>query len=160
MDEAGLSIYGISAFVSLAGLFFGMDTGSIGPITVMPRFLETFKEFRSHAIQGLLVATILISASVTSFFSGWMSDKLSRKRTIMIGSFISSLGSALEAASVHTAMLIVGRLIAGVGEGMFLSAAGVYLIEISPPKLRGRISTMLQLFSALVVHLDGSSVAG
>ncbi|KAG8968309.1 hypothetical protein FRC03_007965 [Tulasnella sp. 419] len=149
MDEAGLSIYGISAFVSLAGLFFGMDTGSIGPITVMPRFLETFKEFRSHAIQGLLVATILISASVTSFFSGWMSDKLSRKRTIMIGSFISSLGSALEAASVHTAMLIVGRLIAGVGEGMFLSAAGVYLIEISPPKLRGRISTMLQLFITL-----------
>ncbi|KAG8734505.1 hypothetical protein FRC12_018500 [Ceratobasidium sp. 428] len=87
-----------------------------------------------------------MSASLSSFASGWLSDKYSRKYTIMIGAYIFALGSTLEAGSTSLPMLIVGRLIVGVGEGLFLSAIGVYLVEISPPDVRGRISCMLQLF--------------
>lgn len=140
------NIHAVAAFVSLSGIFFGLDTGAIGPITVMPQFLDKFGKFRNHAIQGALVATILFSASTTSFFAGALSDKISRRRTIMIGALTAAIGSAIEASSVKLWMLVLGRLVAGAGEGLFLGPCGVYLIELSPPNVRGKITTMLQLF--------------
>ncbi|CAE6377947.1 unnamed protein product [Rhizoctonia solani] len=141
-----ISIYFVSAYCSLGGFLFGADTGSIGSITSMPQFIEVYPTLKNEAVLGALVATILMSASLASFASGWLSDKYSRKWTIMLGAYIFGLGAALEAGSLNLAMLIVGRLIVGVGEGFFLSAIGVYLVEIAPPDVRGRISCMLQLF--------------
>ncbi|KAG8905940.1 hypothetical protein FRB99_007945 [Tulasnella sp. 403] len=140
------NVYVVATFVSIAGLFFGLDTGAIGPVTVMPQFLDKFGKFRNEAIQGALVATILFSASTASFFSGALSDRISRRRTIMLGALVAGIGSALEAGSNKLGMLVVGRLVAGAGEGIFLGPCGVYLIEISPPKVRGQITTILQLF--------------
>ncbi|KAG8738976.1 hypothetical protein FRC10_006308 [Ceratobasidium sp. 414] len=160
------NVYFVAAFCSLGGFLFGADTGkyfvvpsntkallvltkmagSIGSITSMPQFVQMFPTLRNEAVLGALVATILMSASLSSFASGWLSDRYSRKYTIMVGAYIFSLGSALEAGSTKLPMLIVGRLVVGVGEGLFLSAIGVYLVEISPPDVRGRISCMLQLF--------------
>jgi SP family arabinose:H+ symporter-like MFS transporter len=54
-----------------------------------------------------------MSASLASFASGWLSDRYSRKYTIMIGAYIFALGAALEAGSTKLPMLIVGRLIVG-----------------------------------------------
>ncbi|KAF8755874.1 General substrate transporter [Rhizoctonia solani] len=166
------NIYFVSAFCSLGGLLFGADTGSIGSITSMPQFVEVYPILRNEAVLGALVATILMSASLSSFASGWLSDKYSRKRTIMLGAYIFGIGAALEAGSVNLEMLIIGRLIVGgqcfysssqrlfhaqppnvSGEGFFLSAIGVYLVEISPPDVRGRISCMLQLFVTIGIAL-------
>ncbi|CAE6475317.1 unnamed protein product [Rhizoctonia solani] len=147
------NIYFVSAFCSLGGFLFGADTGSIGSITSMPQFIEVYPSLKNEAVLGALVATILMSASLASFASGWLSDKYSRKRTIMLGAYIFGIGAALEAASVNFPMLIIGRLIVGVGEGFFLSAIGVYLVEIAPPDVRGRISCMLQLFVTIGIAL-------
>ncbi|CAE6378421.1 unnamed protein product [Rhizoctonia solani] len=147
------NIYFVSAFCSLGGLLFGADTGSIGSITSMPQFIEIYPTLKNEAVLGALVATILMSASLSSFASGWLSDKYSRKRTIMLGAYIFGIGAALEAGSTNLPMLIIGRLIVGVGEGFFLSAIGVYLVEISPPDVRGRISCMLQLFVTIGIAL-------
>ncbi|KAF8603936.1 hypothetical protein BDV93DRAFT_555953 [Ceratobasidium sp. AG-I] len=145
------NVYLVAAFCSLGGFLFGADTGSIGSITSMPQFVEVFPTLKNEAVLGALVATILMSASLASFASGWLSDKYSRKYAIMIGAYIFGLGAALEAGSTKLPMLIVGRLIVGVGEGFFLSAIGVYLVEIAPPDVRGRISCMLQLFVTIGV---------
>ncbi|KAB5592234.1 hypothetical protein CTheo_4331 [Ceratobasidium theobromae] len=127
------NLYVVSAFCSLGGFLFGADTGSIGPITSMPQFIEIFPSLKNEAVLGALVATILMSASLASFASGWLSDRYSRKRTIMLGAYIFGAGAAIEAGSMALPMLIIGRLIVGVGEGFFLSAIGVYLVEIAPP---------------------------
>lgn len=54
-----------------------------------------------------------MSASLSSFASGWLSDKYSRKYTTMVGAYIFGLGAALEAGSTKLPMLVVGRLIVG-----------------------------------------------
>ncbi|KDQ14511.1 hypothetical protein BOTBODRAFT_145628 [Botryobasidium botryosum FD-172 SS1] len=151
--EKKRNIHAIAAFCSLGGLLFGLDTGSIGSLTVMPQFLSIFSNVENSAIHGTLVATILISASISSSAAGWLSDRFSRKRTAMCGGFLFALGAAIEAGSVHLAMLIVGRLVVGVGEGFFMSALGVYLVEISPPDVRGRVVCMLQLFVTLGIAI-------
>jgi hypothetical protein len=86
MIATGWNINALAAFVSLGGLFFGLDTDmffifspmaysdifsssirSIGPVTVMPQFLDTFPEAKNKTVQGTLVATV--SSPTIAFFS-------------------------------------------------------------------------------------------
>jgi predicted MFS family arabinose efflux permease len=54
-----------------------------------------------------------MAAALSSLSSGTVSDRLSRKRTIMIGALVGAVGCFIEATAVKFWMLIVGRLIAG-----------------------------------------------
>ena len=109
---------------SLGGALFGLDTGTIGPITTMSQFSQTFGHL-SSTVHGLVVSTILIPAAVSSFFAGHLANSVGRPRAIAIGSGIFGIGAAIECASVRLAMLIVGRAIKGIGEGFFLSTVVV-----------------------------------
>lgn len=133
-----------SILVSVGGLLFGLDTGCIGPLTTMSQFTSYFGSF-SSTVHGLLVSSILIPASLTSFFAGSVADSLGRTLTIAIGAMIFTLGTALEAAAQNLAMLFVGRCITGVGEGLFLSTLVVYVIEIAPARERGVLASAQQM---------------
>ncbi|KAF9267384.1 general substrate transporter [Marasmius fiardii PR-910] len=137
-------------FTALGGFLWGYDTGSIGPISVMPQFEEQFGVL-SPTTQGLLISCILIAASIMSAFSGPISDRISRTYTIAIGGAVYTAGSAISASSMRLTQLFVGRCIAGVGEGLFISSITVYVTEISPASSRGRLATTVQLFNTIGV---------
>jgi DNA-directed RNA polymerase III subunit RPC2 len=103
-----------------------MDTGIIGPVTVMNSFVEQFGN-QSATVHGLLVSFILIPAAISSFFAGYLADKLGRPKGISIGVLIFAIGAALEAAAVHVAMFVVGRCIEGIGECLYLGTLVVYV---------------------------------
>lgn len=115
---------------SLGGFLFGVDTGIIGPVTVMPDFTQYAKD-PSPTIHGLIVSSILIPAALSSFFAGRLADALGRPKAIAIGSLMFGLGAALEAASIHIAMFVCGRVMEGVGEGLYL---GNLVVCVSLPK--------------------------
>ncbi|KAH8923423.1 general substrate transporter [Atractiella rhizophila] len=142
-----LAIYGISLFVSISGLCFGFDTGSIAPVTLMPSFEKKFSPDRplSEIVRGLIVSSILITATIFGILAGPLSDRFSRKYTISLGGGVFAIGSALAAAADGLPLLFVGRLIAGAGEGLFLSTASIYVIEIAPLSLRGRLQALIQV---------------
>ena len=137
-----------SILTSLGGALFGLDTGTIGPITTMPQFAQTFGHL-SSTLHGLVVSTILIPAAVSSFFGGHLANSVGRPRAIAIGAGIFGFGAAIECASVRLAMLIVGRAVKGIGEGFFLSTVVVYITEISPPRSRGTLASIPQLFTTI-----------
>ena len=112
-------------FTALGGFLWGFDTGSIGPITEMEQFHEMFGKL-SVWTQGFLVASILITASVTSFMAGPISDRISRTFTISLGGLIFALGAVLTTSSKGLPQFFVGRCISGVGEGLFTSSITVY----------------------------------
>lgn len=97
-----------------------MDTGIIGPVTTMPQFIASFGAY-SSTVHGLIVSSILIPAAIASFFAGHVADFLGRTKAIAIGSAIFGVGTGIEAGAAHLAMFIVGRVVTGVGEGLFLS---------------------------------------
>ncbi|BGP48454.1 hypothetical protein JCM10450v2_004330 [Rhodotorula kratochvilovae] len=135
-----------TAFVSLAAGLFGFDTGSIGAVTEMHTFEEEFGVL-TPTIRGITVAVILLPSAVTGMIAGNVADKISRKYCIAVGAAIFAIGSAVSAgATASLAMLIVGRCIAGTGEGLFLGCLGVYLTEISPRHLRSQMLLLQQLF--------------
>lgn len=96
-----------------------MDTGIIGPVTVMNSYVASFGSV-SSTVHGLIVSTILIPAAISSFFAGKVADMVGRPKAISLGAFIFGLGAALEAGAVDLAMFIVGRCVEGIGEGLYL----------------------------------------
>lgn len=96
--------------------------------------------------QGIYVSCILLSSSVSSLASGHISDRISRKYGLLIGSILSLIGTVISASSPNFAALIVGRLITGMGMGQAISVATVYLVEIATADIRGVTACLLQLF--------------
>ncbi|KAF2466628.1 putative transporter [Lindgomyces ingoldianus] len=137
-----------SILCSFGGFLFGMDTSIIGPVTVMDRYMADFGT-ASATVHGLVVSSILIPAAISSFFAGRVADAVGRPKGISIGGLIFGLGAALEAGAVHLAMFVVGRVVEGVGEGIFLGNLVVYICEIAPPRRRGPLTSGPQLLNTV-----------
>jgi DNA-directed RNA polymerase III subunit RPC2 len=86
----------------------------------MPTFINHFGEL-SSTMRGIVVSSLLLSATIASLFSGSLSDTMGRTRAIGVGTAVFVLGAALEAGATTVRMLIGGRLVVGIGEGLFLS---------------------------------------
>lgn len=96
----------------------------------MPQFYDTFGQL-SSTLHGLVVSTILITAAISSFFAGHLANSIGRVKSVAIGATLFGTGAAIEAGSVKLGMLLVGRAIKGVGEGLFMSTSVVYVTSPS-----------------------------
>lgn len=129
---------------------FGYDQGVVVVILVMPNFLDRFERV-SEAASGagfwkeLMTAMIELGALIGAINHGWMADKFSRKYSIVVAVFVFIVGSVLQTAAVDYPMLVVGRLIGGVGIGMLSMVAPLYISEISPPEIRGALLVLEEL---------------
>ncbi|KAK8132051.1 transporter [Apiospora kogelbergensis] len=138
-----------STLCALSGFSFGIETSIIGPILVMDDFRRTVGGSDHPTIQGLIVSSLILAAAFSSLVAGRLADGVGRVRGIAIGTLIFAVGAALQAGSVNLAMFIVGRIVEGVGEGLYVGPMIVYITEISTPKYRAALTTAPQLFHTL-----------
>ena len=110
----------------------------------MEQFKEVFPNV-SAALRGLIVSSILITGATASIFAGPLLDRISRIYTFTVGGIFFGVGSALSASASSVGQIIAGRLVAGVGEGLFMSGIIVYQCEIAPTAIRGTLACTLQL---------------
>ncbi|KAL1968342.1 hypothetical protein VTN77DRAFT_1871 [Rasamsonia byssochlamydoides] len=144
MRSKAVYLYGIAPCTG--GLAFGYDTGSMSGILAMPQFLEYF-DYPSNFRQGGITASILAGAFAGSIITGaFLADRLGRKRTILLGSAVFTIGCAVSAASNGLAALVAGRLINGLGNGCLAMMVPLYQGELSPREIRGRIISVQQCF--------------
>jgi sugar porter (SP) family MFS transporter len=120
-----------------------MDTGTIGPVTTMKSFTETFGEL-SATTHGVVISSILLTGAALALIAGILADRYGRVRIIVLGSCIYAIGAAVECSSTILGVFVFGRLIKGAGEGLFLSTAYVQVTEMSPARVRGTISALPQ----------------
>src|SRR5579859_2696339 len=139
-----VSIYVVSLHISLAGLLYGLDTGSIGPIIEMQQFLDAMGEL-SDSTQGWYVSSVLLFAALSSVADGYLADMFSRKYTIFFGAILAFIGALQSASASNLRQLFIARAIYGVGIGIGLSTSVVYLVEIAPARHRGPFGCMSQL---------------
>lgn len=133
----------ISLVISSSYSHRSLDTGTIGPVTTMAAYTETFGKL-SSTVHGVVVSAILLGGSFTAIFSGNIADIYGRVKTIQIGAFIFGVGVALEASSFKLGQFTAGRVIAGMGEGLFLGTCIVYICELAPARRRGPLASILQ----------------
>ena len=87
-----------------------------------------------------MVAILEVGALVASLSVGRIGDILGRRKTILVGSMIFLVGGALQTFANGMPMMIIGRIIAGLGVGALSTIVPVYQSEISPPHNRGKLA--------------------
>jgi hypothetical protein len=123
-----------AACSTLGGLVFGYDQGVVSVILVMDQFLEEFPRVGGSGAgfwKGLLTAMIELGALLGALNQGWIADKISRRYSIVVAVVIFTIGSILQTAAFGYPMLVVARLIGGLGIGMLSMVAPLYISEIS-----------------------------
>lgn len=73
-----------------------------------------------------------------------LADSIGRKKTIIISGWIWVIGAILQCAAVGRAMLVVGRIIAGLSVGIASTTVPLYQSEITAPAIRGRMVSLQQ----------------
>ncbi|GAM87194.1 hypothetical protein ANO11243_052160 [Dothideomycetidae sp. 11243] len=130
--------------ISLAGWLNGNDTGSIGAVTEMPFFQDTFGTLPPF-LRGITVSIIMLTGAFPSVYAGQLADSFGRLRTIMLGALLFAVGAVMQAAAYKLPVFIVGRAIGGIGMGTWMSPLAVYVTEIAPSARRGMLMATPQL---------------
>ena len=140
-DDIGVFVVAISALAALNGLLFGFDTGVVsGALLYMS---ETFPRLATSAfLKGTVVSGAMVGAIVGAAFGGRLADRLGRRRLILIGAVLFFVGSFIMAVAPSVAVLIVGRVLDGVGIGFASVVGPLYIAEIAPAKIRGSLVTL------------------
>lgn len=131
----------ITVVASLGGLLFGFDMAVISGVLPFVR-----KQFDLTALQeGWFVSSALVGCIVGVAFSGDLSDRLGRKKLLFLSAFLFLI-SAVGCALIHSlSLLITFRLVGGLGVGIASIVVPLYLSEIAPANIRGRLVTCYQL---------------
>ena len=90
----------------------------------MPAFSETFGQL-SPTMHGFTVSFIMLMGAVPGYFAGKLAHHHGHLRVITAGGCIFAIGSVLQAAAFQLPTLLLGRALAGLGEGLWLSNVSV-----------------------------------
>jgi len=130
-----------AASAAIAGLLFGYDTAVINGALV---YLRT--EFQLGSVETEMVATVrLWGCAVGAAVAGWASDRFGRRVVLFLAGILfcfSALGAAFPA---HLWQLLVARVLGGLAIGSASLIVPLYIAEIAPPRVRGRLVTLNQL---------------
>ncbi|MGI3900670.1 MAG: sugar porter family MFS transporter [Janthinobacterium lividum] len=148
----------IAATAALGGLLFGYDTGVISGALLFLR--DAFQ--LSPLMQGVVTSIALLGAAVAAAFAGSVSDRYGRRPVILVTALIFVVGSLVSAFATALWMLLVGRLLVGLGIGVSSMLAPLYLSETAPAENRGAMVSLNQLMittGILVSYLIGYAFA-
>ena len=123
-------------------------SGVIAEVVASDSFKALFLEIDGDARSGTVVALFTAGCFCGAFFASF-SDPLGRRGTILMACCIFVVGGIIQTAGVAIAMLYVGRFIAGIGVGFLTMIIPIYQAELAHRKIRGKITSLQQLFNAL-----------
>lgn len=114
-----------------------------------------FKKAENSRIQGTVIALYTAGALFGALSCIVLGDRLGRKKTIMLGAFVHTLGSILQASSFSLGQLIVGRLVSGLGFGAMSATAPNWQSECSKAEHRGSVVLLESFFISAGLALQG-----
>ena len=126
---------------ALGGLLYGYDNGVISGALL---FVNDDIPLNSFT-EGLVVASMLVGAIIGSGGSGPLSDRIGRRRLVLIIAIVYIVGSLILAVAQNMPMLVVGRLVIGLAVGGSMATVPVYLSEMAPTAYRGSLGSLNQL---------------
>lgn len=157
MKNSSSKLFLWSITAALAGFLFGFDT------VVISGAEQTIQELwdLSPVLHGLAMSMALWGTVIGSLIGSWPTDRFGRKKTLLwigILYLVSAVWSAM-ATDVHSFM--VARFIGGLGVGISTVAAPLFISEIAPAEIRGRLAGMFQfniVFGILVAFASNAAL--
>jgi len=168
----------LTFIATLGGLLFGYDTavisGTVSSLKVVFIDPNNWSETIANSWHGFLVSSALIGCIIGGLAGGVVSVKLGRKKGLILAAIlflISAIGSAMPemffrpiGQADHTFMyhFIIYRIIGGIGVGLASMLSPMYIAEMSPANMRGKLVSWNQfaiIFGMLVVYFVNYSIA-
>ena len=168
----------LTLIATLGGLLFGYDTavisGTVGSLEKF--FIEPFgfSETVANTRLGFVVSSALIGCIIGGLFGGLISLHLGRRKGLMLAAFLfllSALGSSMpeifirpigQADHSFIYIFVVYRVIGGIGVGLASMLSPMYIAEVSPPEIRGKLVSWNQfaiIGGMLIVYFVNYAIA-
>lgn len=126
---------------SLGGVLFGYDTAVISGTFSL---VESFYNLNKIEV-GWFASSALVGAILGAAMAGGLSDRYGRRPVLLFSALLFLLSALLCAIPLEFTLLIVARLIGGIGVGVASVISPLYISEIAPPSIRGRLVAFYQL---------------
>ncbi len=152
-------VYKATIVAAVGGLLFGYDTavvaGAIG-------FIQKLYDL-SPAMKGWVASCALIGCIIGAMFSGVLSDKFGRKKLLIAAGLMFAISSAGILMPLNLTWFVFFRLIGGIGIGTASMIGPMYIAEIAPADIRGRLVSINQLgivTGILLIYFVNANIAG
>jgi sugar porter (SP) family MFS transporter len=146
-------VVGLASTAALGGFLFGFDSAVInGANTAIAQTLGL-----GSGMMALVVSIALIGSAVGAWFAGQLADALGRRRVMLIAAVLFGVSAVGTAFPPNVEILMMWRLIGGAGIGVASVVAPMYIAEIAPQQLRGRLGSLQQLAIVLGIFATGLS---
>ncbi|CAJ1502243.1 sugar porter family MFS transporter [[Mycobacterium] burgundiense] len=162
--SSGRSAVRIASVAALGGLLFGYDSAVInGAVDALQKHFEI-----GNASLGFAVASALLGAAAGAMTAGRLADRIGRLAVMKIAAVLFLLSALGTGLATDIWMVVVFRIVGGIGVGVASVIAPAYIAEVAPPQIRGRLGSLQQLaivsgiFLSLAIdwvlaHLAGGS---
>jgi SP family sugar:H+ symporter-like MFS transporter len=143
----------IVAVATIGGFMFGYDSGVINGTQ---KGIEAAFDLGRLGV-GVNVGAILVGSSIGAFMAGRLSDVIGRRNTMMLAAILFIISAIIAGAAGSSFIFIVARIIGGFGVGAASVTSPVYISEVTPANVRGRLTSIQQVM--IISGLTGAFVA-
>ncbi|CAI9087052.1 OLC1v1021018C1 [Oldenlandia corymbosa var. corymbosa] len=136
-------------FPAFGGLLYGYDIGATSSATISiqsPTSSGISWYTLSSVDIGLISSGSLYGALIGSLVAFNVADFLGRRRELMLSSLFYIVGALVTAWAPSFVLLVIGRLLYGIGIGLAMHAAPMYIAETSPSQIRGQLISLKEFF--------------
>lgn len=141
----------ISLIVALGGFLLGFDSAVISGAT--PFYRDTFGMNSGSFLIGFSVSSLILGAILGNIIAGRLADRFGRRRILMTTALLFTLSAVVSALANDIFVFLIARIVGGLGVGMAILVAPMYIAEIAPRKLRGTLVTFNQLNIVLGISI-------
>ncbi len=143
-------VVALSSVAAIGGFLFGFDSGVInGSVDALAHAFGT-----RGATTGFAVASVLLGCAVGAFVAGNIADRHGRRPTMLVTAVLFLVSAVATGLAGSAAFFIASRLVGGLAIGAASVLAPMYISEVAPPHVRGRLASLQQM--AIVLGLFGA----
>ena len=131
----------LSCVAAIGGFLFGFDSGVInGAVDALAKAFGT-----QAAGTGFAVASVLLGCAVGAFGAGRLADSIGRRPAMLFNAVLFLASAVATGAANSTGFFIVARIAGGIAIGAASVLAPMYIAEVAPAQIRGRLASLQQL---------------
>ncbi len=135
-------VVGIAIIAALGGFLFGYDSAVINGANQ-----AVFHEFNltNTTVQGFVVAVALLGSAVGALVGGRLANSMGRRKVMLLSAILFLIAGVGQAIPFSTADFVVWRILGGFAIGLAAVICPMYISEVAPAHLRGRLSSLFQM---------------
>src|SRR5690606_26099974 len=131
----------IVAVATIGGLLFGYDSGAVNG--TQTGLTEEFG--LTPASLGFTVGSLLIGCAVGAFFAGRLADVIGRRSVMIFAAVLFVFGALIQGLTDVHALFVAARFAGGMAVGAASVLSPLYISEVAPANVRGRLTTVQQV---------------